>query len=63
MQAANVTAKAYMDTWLLQINYPEVAVILDNNGTNTKLTFKQERYTVTVIDEEYLFVPIESPFK
>jgi aminopeptidase N len=63
MQAANVTAKAYMDTWLLQINYPEVAVILDNNGTNTELTFKQERYTVTVIDEEYLFVPIESPFK
>ena len=63
MQAANVTAKAYMDTWLLQINYPEVAVILDNNGTNTKLTFEQERYTVTVIDEEYLFVPIVSPFK
>ena len=63
MQAANVTAKAYMDTWLLQINYPEVAIILNNNGTNTQLTFKQERYTVTVIDEEYLFVPIESPFK
>ena len=63
MQLANVSAQAYMDTWLLQTNYPEVAVILDNSGKNTILTFEQQRYTVTVIDEDYLFFPILSPFK
>lgn len=63
MQAANVSAQAYMDTWLLQINYPEISINLNNNGTNSVVTFTQSRYTVTVIDEEYLFEPLLSPFK
>ena len=63
MQAAGVSAQDYMDTWLLQINYPEVAVVLNNTGNTTLLTFEQNRYTVTEIDEEYLFYPLQSPFK
>ena len=63
MQAAGVTPKQYMENWLLQINYPEVAVSLNNTGATTELTFKQDRYTVTDIDETDLFVPILSPFK
>ena len=63
MQAANVSAKAYMDTWLLQINYPEISINLNNTGASSVLTFTQSRYTVTTIDEEYLFEPQISPFK
>ena len=63
MLATGVTVQQYMENWLLQINYPEVAVILNNTGTNTELRLIQERYTVTEIDETYLFEPNLSPFK
>ena len=63
MQATGVTAQEYMENWLLQINYPEISITVNNSGANTLLSFKQERYSVTEIDEEYLFQPIISPFK
>ena len=63
MVTAGVTTKQYMDTWLLQINYPEVAVILNNTATQSQVEFVQERYSVTEIDETWLFDPIKSPFK
>ena len=60
---AVVTTKQYMDTWLLQINYPEVAVVLNNTGAGSQVEFIQERYSVTEVDETWLFEPILSPFK
>jgi len=61
----NVTAQQYIENWLLQINYPELAVLLvnDSQSSNSKVIFEQERYTLSVYDEEDFFEPIISPFK
>lgn len=61
----NVTAQEYIENWLLQINYPELAVLLvnDSQSSNSKVIFEQERYTLSVYDEEDIFEPIISPFK
>jgi hypothetical protein len=63
MQDAGVTAKQYMENWLLQINYPVVNVILDNDKDPivSVVDFIQERFSLSVYNED-LFIPIESPF-
>jgi hypothetical protein len=63
MQDAGVTAKQYMESWLLQINYPVVDVILNNDKdpSLSVVDFFQDRFSLSVYNED-LFIPIESPF-
>ena len=61
------SVKSFMDTWLLQINYPEVDAILFNTQTslNSVVRFVQGRFLLTQLDEdnETPFDPPVSPFK
>ena len=53
-----VTPQEYMENWLLQINYPEVAVILGTNAqNNTRVYFLQKRF---LLSQEY-FPDIDTP--
>jgi len=63
MQDAGVTPKQYMENWLLQINYPFVDVILDNDKepSASVVNFIQDRFSLSVYNED-LFIPIVSPF-
>jgi hypothetical protein len=62
MQATGVTAQQYMENWLLQINYPQVDIILKSSQTgNSQVEFRQNRFLLTVL-EENVFAPIVSPF-
>ena len=61
MQATGVTAQQYMENWLLQINYPQVDIVLNNAHSETLVEFKQNRFLLTVMDEQF-FPPIISPF-
>jgi hypothetical protein len=63
MQAAGVTAQQYMDTWLKQINYPVVDIVLKQNQNGATVEFIQNRFSLSIYDEEELFPPIISPFK
>ena len=56
---SSFSTKDYLNRWLLQKNYPEVAVILEGAGNRTRISFRQKRYVVTdLYDEGY-----QSPFK
>jgi len=57
-----VTAKEYLERWVLQKNYPEVAVIMNVVNGKTRVTFIQDRFLSTEIEEENPF-EIESPWK
>ena len=61
------SVKSFMDTWLLQINYPEVDAILFNTQTslNSVVRFVQGRFLLNQLDEdnETPFDPPVSPFK
>jgi hypothetical protein len=57
-----VSAKDYLERWVLQKNYPEVAVILSVVNGKTRVTFIQDRFLLTEIEEENPF-EIESPWK
>ncbi len=63
MQATGVTAQQYMENWLLQINYPQVDIILRNNQDPTRsiVDFTQTRFSLSIYDED-LFEPVVSPF-
>ena len=59
----DVTAQEYIETWLLQINYPEVDVILDNTDPSfTSVDFVQARFLLSLYDETFI-QNIPSPFK
>ena len=53
----NSTSK---ENWLLQINYPEISVRLDNSGAVTRVNFRQIRYLLN--EDEIPGVDTESPF-
>lgn len=64
-EMAGVTVKEYMDTWLLQINYPEVEIDLDNNQDSSVsvVNFIQERFSLSIFNEnELIDIPLVSPF-
>jgi hypothetical protein len=61
MQAAGVTAQQYMENWLNQINYPHVDIILKNDQSVSVVDFYQERFSLSVFDENF-FPPIVSPY-
>lgn len=56
------TVEKFMNNWLLQINYPNVEVDLDNSGETTVVKFNQSRFTLNTLDENDEN-PIQSPFK
>lgn len=56
------TSQEYIENWLLQINYPEIDVKIENSVSDTKVTFVQDRYLLSVYDESAI-QNIQSPFK
>lgn len=43
-----VTPQDYMENWLLQINYPQVSIVLSNNPQgNTRVSFSQSRFLLS----------------
>lgn len=62
MSTEGVTAEDYIKTWLLQINYPEVDISLDNQGSETIVKFVQDRFLLSVYDESFID-STPSPFK
>jgi hypothetical protein len=48
----NVSAKDFMERWLLQKNYPIVDVVLQRSGSANSVRFVQNRFLNTLIDEE-----------
>jgi hypothetical protein len=49
------------ENWLLQINYPEISVKLDNSGASmTRVNFRQARYLLN--EEEIPGIDTVSPF-
>ena len=61
-EMANVTAQQYMETWIKQTNYPEVAVLMGTNTqTNvTRVRFYQKRF---LLSQEVLpDIDVPSPF-
>jgi len=57
---SSVTPQQYMENWLLQKNYPEVAVILESSQSKTRVRFRQQRFLLST--EEIPGIPDESPF-
>jgi len=57
-----VSAKDYLERWVLQKNYPEVAVLMSVVNGRTRVSFIQDRFLLTEIQEENPF-EIESPWK
>jgi hypothetical protein len=57
---SSVTPQQYMENWLLQKNYPEVAVILESSSSKTRVRFRQQRFLLS--PEEIPDIPDESPF-
>ena len=57
-----VTTKDYLERYLLQKNYPEVAVLIkrSDGGAQATVNFIQDRFLLTEIDEDY---DEDSPFK
>ena len=57
-----VSAKDYLERYLLQKNYPEVAVLLQRSAGDGKASVKfiQDRFLLTEIDEDF---ENPSPFK
>ena len=58
-----VTIEEFMNTWLYQINYPIVYVVLKQNQNDSTISFIQNRFTLSILDEEELFEIIESPYE
>jgi hypothetical protein len=52
-----------MNTWLYQINYPVVDIVLKQNQNGAIVEFNQNRFSLSIYDEEELFPIIESPFE
>ena len=44
MQEAGVTVQQYMDTWLKQINYPVVDIVLKQNDNGATVEFYQNKF-------------------
>ena len=44
---SSVTPQEYMENWLLQINYPEVAVLMEVNSGVTRIKFIQNRFLLS----------------
>lgn len=42
-----VTPQEYMENWLLEINYPEVAVIMEEDSGRTRIKFRQARFLLS----------------
>ncbi len=63
MQEAGVTVQQYMDTWLKQINYPVVDIVLKQNDNGATVEFYQNKFLLSIFNEEEIFSPIISPFK
>ena len=42
-----VTPQEYMENWLLEINYPEVAVLMEDESGKTRIRFKQARFMLS----------------
>ena len=62
MTSKNTTVESYMNTWLKQMNYPEVAVSFTRNNSKTIVNFRQARFLLTEFDDEE--TPFyESPYK
>lgn len=58
-----VTAQEYIETWLLQINYPEVDVIIKNSDPSfTTVEFVQGRFLLSLYNESFI-QSIPSPYK
>ena len=57
-----VTAQQYMETWIKQTNYPEVAVIMGTNPetSNTRVFFYQKRFLLS--QEVIPDIDFPSPF-
>lgn len=43
----DVTPQQYMENWLLEVNYPEVAVIMEEESGKTRIRFRQARFTLS----------------
>ena len=50
VNGAGITTKSFMDTWILQKNYPEVAVLLGTSAGKSRVVFRQARYLVSEFD-------------
>lgn len=46
-----VSSKDYLERWVLQKNYPEVAVLLDQVNGASRVRFVQDRFLLTEINE------------
>lgn len=44
---SGVTPQEYMENWLLQINYPEVAVLMELENSVTRIKFRQSRFLLS----------------
>ncbi|CAF0936439.1 unnamed protein product [Brachionus calyciflorus] len=46
------TTEDFVDRWLLQKNYPEIAVLIENQSEKTRVNFVQSRFLLSPIQEE-----------
>ncbi|RNA36671.1 endoplasmic reticulum aminopeptidase 2 isoform X2 [Brachionus plicatilis] len=46
------TTEDFVDRWILQQNYPEVAVLIENRSGRTRVNFVQARFLLSQIQEE-----------
>lgn len=51
MQSAGITAQDYMNTWLNQINYPVVDIVLKQNENDAVVEFSQNKFSLSIFDE------------
>lgn len=57
---SSISPQEYMENWLLQINYPEVSVILDNKSDKSRVKFRQARF---LLSQEGFDLDQVSPFE
>lgn len=63
-EMGSTTIKQYMENWLLQMNYPQISVQLDNTGTGSIVEFYQDRFYYVERDPLFDMDPVKpNPFK
>ena len=48
----DISTKQYVEPWVVQKNLPKVTLIIDNSGTNTRITFIQTRFLLVNLEDE-----------
>lgn len=51
---SSVSVKDLIEPWLIQKNYPEVSVLLENSNGQNRVRFIQDRFLLSEIDEDEL---------